>query len=320
MNNLTGKILFAALLVQSLSLISQEKRYTYYSNGERRFEVEDSMDCLLVKEYYPSGPLKDSYTLKNDTLIGKRSQYYKNGKIKYFFKYSHRPIASYVRVKKFRNDGTLVGSGAYIKNRRFGVLKKYNKKGEVIYYSDWHKNRVVSVPKAYRKGRHLSDSSYFKNIRYSKALLLKGEEEVKLKSGAIVALQINGEKKSHIQLDGFSEDSIYVSAFEYDMSGNKKTLRYMESFALNTKEIDTLFFSRNRVGAAEFAVNQLLLASTLFLFEPPLILLLSGLPPNFAVGAFMLSSVPMYVWYRHLRKKLNPLGYSMDAWHLEPVE
>jgi antitoxin component YwqK of YwqJK toxin-antitoxin module len=104
MNKPTRKILLVALIIQNLFTFFQEKKYGYYPNGERRVEVIYSNNLRKVKEYYKSGVLKDMNQLKNDTLIGKRKKYFENGKVKYFFGYSHDPIVNYINIKRVYDD------------------------------------------------------------------------------------------------------------------------------------------------------------------------------------------------------------------------
>lgn len=240
---------------------------SHYSNGNlKSISIQHGEDTVEMRKYYRNGQLKDSLWIyisgRDEITFGTEKTYYDNGR-----------LASVTRHGSNWNEYTQCD---YYKNGRLerivqnpaGPSKFYNKKGKQKGHHE------ASVPKQYRKHRHLLGTTYNVRITTNKATLTLGKKKKSIKAGVLVSLYMRGDTSlfNHCQVEGFSQDSIYISKFEYDpkygQEAGKDILKYKETLALGFNQLDSIYYSKHNNSLTSATSLATTVVGTLILIVP----------------------------------------------------
>ena len=319
------------LLLISIASYSQKgsviEELKFKNGNTKQITINRGTDTFEVKKYYKSGKLNDSlrFTIVEgkQKLIGTEKIYYQSGKIASIITYGKNDDETI--TLNYKEDGRIASH--IIKPT--GVSRYYNNKGEVIIQYDENKfDKIVSVPKRYKEGEHLKNTSFPKRITSQKAILSKENETVKVYSGALVTLILKGDTTpfNHCYIEGFSKDSIYYSKFNYtiyDDSLNKfETLTYKKTFAVSLNKINTIIYSPTytKNGALK-AYSTYIIGTSLkvlpFLFGVLFLNNIKTLAPYYG-GSFILGFI-LTKRSKTLYQSAVPKKYNLIDWKLTPV-
>ena len=297
----------------------------YYANGNIKAvlrEIDDKVSEYI--EYFKNGHIKDSVRLRDEIPIGQRTLYADNGNLRYQINYING-LREY-EFKKYRSNGTLKLTGGINNYKAFGPHTLYNKRGEVIRFQDMNKGKIVRVPYKYRNGRHLAGLDTEERFTFNKAYLHRSNHKSKkIKSGALISMKLKADSspKHHFQIEGFSRDSILISCFSYDLSNNRKTLKYDSTFVLDFSEIETIFFAKNHNELAEFVAMAVSITGLVWVLDPLILVSIFSGPAALlepVTLGFMLSGANLFIFGKHLYKFMVPKPYNLGEWNLTVVK
>jgi hypothetical protein len=293
-----------------------EKRF--YRDGHLKFVATwKGKDTIQFIKYYKNGQIKDSvwlYNPKNTEIpFGTERKYYENGHLSSVTYYGNKRDT--YRLLRYRNNGSL-----YKDLNNPGIHKIYSKRGSVKKQFDINKGDQVFVPKKNRKQRHLVNTSFYPRLQYKYAILTDGSKRIKLKSNKLITLEIEGDTSALTlcNIEGFKEDSIIVSKFEYDTTSSKQSLKYDCTFVVPFKNIQAIFYSKKNTHRRYFTA-QLFVIIGVNLFIIPV------LAPIFGASALLIdplfvayygSSIPICLFGNSLYKKMIPKKYDMKEYKI----
>ena len=299
---------------------SDSTEFYYYANGKIRWEITQRDTYEVHKEFYKKGTLKDSFNVKNGLYYGTRKLYYKNKSLKKSIDYGSNPLEEPILVKIYRKDSSLKITGRSLKGKAFGFHHEYNKKGQAIKFDDMNKDKMVKIPKVYKKPDHLIAAGYDEQITTTKAWLSNEKERVKIKKGAIISIELINDDQiyHHNAIEGFSKDSIYLSKFDYSFSDDKEPLKYDSTYALHFNQLRSIHFSVNNrklTDLAELITLEFGIIPPLeFLIVLPLIFWDVSFITQPTIIVLIAASPFFYLWSRHISKRTVPREYKMSDW------
>ena len=299
---------------------------TYKTGTTKQITINRGTDTFEVKKYYKSGKLNDSLRFTiiegKQKLIGTEKIYYESGKIASIITYGKNDDETI--TLNYKENGTLASH--IIKPT--GVSRYYNTNGEVIIQYDENKfDKFVSVPKRYKEGKHLKNTSLPNRITCDKAILSKENKIIKIHSGALLTLILKGDTTpvNHCFVEGFSKDSIYYSKFNYaiydDSIKKFETLIYKKTYAIPLKKINTIIYSPtySKNGALKAYSNYIVGTSLKvmpFLFGILFLNNIQSLAPYYG-GSFVLGFI-LTKRSKTLYKSAVPKEYNLKDWKLTP--
>ena len=312
--------------------ITYNERADYYASGILKMHiVRRGVDTVEYKSYHKNGRIKDSlwlyYTGRRELVIGTEKHFYDNGQLAGIASHDSANEASVSR--QYHKNGVLKVSSSY----PTGFSKVFNKKGVQIRQIDNHKTTQVYVPKQYRKGRHFATTPYAGRIKTKHAFLVNGSAHKKIKAGTLISVQLKGDTLlyHHCLVEGFSEDSIYLTGLDYDSTfktaRHGKILKYDSTFALGYNELHTVLYARHATRARNFGAFVAYIAGVecvlLPVIEIPLISLIDNqhldVPSMLGTCAVVAAvGVPLIYLSRHLLKTAVPKPYDMATWKFRP--
>jgi hypothetical protein len=324
------KLLFIFLFfpcIYSAQTDSVEK--AYYRDGRLRFIAtwKKGNDTLLFWGYYKSGQLKDStrlyWTGRREFPVGTEKTYYRNGQLKSII--YHKNIFGEHTAYQYHKNGRL---------KRFvqkptGLAKSYNKKGEQVSEADFHESREVFVSRRFRKGRHLK-SNYAARIKTKKAWLADANTRQRLSTGVLVSVNLVSDTllRSHCQIEGFSNDSIYFSKFHYNESyewgSGLPMLQFDSSFAVGFNQLKTIYYSKHKNRKRTLGAMSAYLAGIDLVFYPviPFAIVSFGQANPAEMLAiysafFAAPGISFYFLSQHLYKTTVPKKYDMGRYKIQ---
>jgi len=299
----------------------------YKTGTTKQITINRGTDTFEVKKYYKSGKLNDSlrFTIveEKQKLIGTEKIYYQSGKIASIITYGKNDDETI--TLNYKESGRLASH--IIKPT--GVSRYYNNNAEVIIQYDENKfDKIVSVPKRYKEGEHLKNTSFPKRITSKKAILSKDNEIIKVQSGALLTLVLKGDTTpvNHCFIEGFSKDSIYYSKFNYTIYDDSikkfETLTYKKTFAISLNKINTIIYSPtySKNGALKAYSNYIVGTSLKvmpFLFGILFLNNIQTLAPYYG-GSFILGFI-LTKRSKTLYQSAVPKKYNLKDWKLTPV-
>lgn len=295
---------------------------TFYSKGRTKsIAIYKGIDTVLVLKYYKGGQIKDSahVTLKNDKefYFGTQRSYYKSGQPASVTWYKNG-YDEYARLT-YRENGQLLSE-----IRKPGERKFYDKKGIIYRQLDINHDAQVYVPKRYRNGKHLKNTNYPSRIKVKQACLTFGMNCIKLKAGYLISL-VSGDDTAmvkHCMIEGFSNDTIFISKFNYSGNIKRDDLEYESTIALPLDQLKTVYYSKNytrkkynRASIATLGGMDLVIVP--LVASPFAAASLGTLAP--VLGGCIVVGIPSYFYGKHLFKKMVPQRYEMNKWKIKPV-
>lgn len=309
------------------TLFSQRDSTIYtrhYSNGNKRKVLyQHGADTMEFIKYYKNGQIKDSswfyYTYLGEVPFRTTKSYYEDGKLSNITSYGSDQY-HYTSVSYWQ-DGSISEEEVSP-----GLKKRYNKKGILVRQMALNHGEAVYVPRTYRQKKHLAAGNYSSRINFKNADLIKQKKKVKLKHGVLTSVVLAGDTNilNLCKIEGFSPDSIYLSKFSYNQlyDGTEKQLilTYDSTFALSTKQIKTIYYSKfgngkkNIVATAtyifgvEFIIFSLITTSVA-VREPSL-----GVP---ILASSLVGGLALIKYAKHQYKTMIPKKYDLDEWQIK---
>ncbi|MDP3558295.1 MAG: hypothetical protein Q8T03_13055 [Bacteroidota bacterium] len=325
---MAGKLLFILLFVGNFIYSQKDsvlEKKTYKNGNLKEIVFYRGTDTIELRKYYKTGQLGDSVWLaidgKNETAFGIEKSYFENGKPS-SITYHGKERDEYI-TDSYRENGMLYSHIV----KPTGVSKYYNSKGEVIKQFDENKfDADVYVRKKYKKQRHLKETNYATRIKSKEAYLTDDKNKVKIKSGVLISLVLNSDTTvlNHCQVEGFSNDSIYLSKFDYnllyDRSTNFDILKYDSTFALSLSKVKTIIYSKHYNKKRSFGALAASITGTELKVFPLLfgILLYKDfvkLSPYY--GGSIAAGFLLSYYSKYLYKSMVPKTYDMNKWQLK---
>ena len=299
----------------------------YYRNGAIKFiATKKAKDTVELKKYYKRGRLKDSIwmvlTEKDEIPLGTSKSYHENGQvalITHYIKGNEQYISyEYTENNKLKR----------FEQRPTGLTKLYNRKGEQVVEYDYHKLKDVDVPSRFKNGKHLQNTRFEKRIKSKGATLSNGTIQKEIGAGALITLQLKKDTliRTHCLVEGFSQDTIFMSRFHYNEDYQKGSdidiLKYDSTFAMPVKQIRSLLYAKHRtkkrVKTAQFCT---LLGAELILIPlvPIAVLPFIGVEVLSAAKLYAAFAVPgagIFLLGKYFFKSAVPKHYDLSNYRI----
>ncbi|MBA3683011.1 MAG: hypothetical protein H0W73_17875, partial [Bacteroidetes bacterium] len=296
----------------------------HFNNGSKKKILYSlGIDTMKFIKYYKNGQVRDSsffYYAGDEEIPFKTSKsYYENGTPENI---THYGINRYEFTSvSYWPDGSI--SEQQISP---GVKKRYNKKGELIHQMNLNHGEHIYVPREYRQEKHLLKGSYTSRINFKNAELISQKKQVNLKHGGLISIALTTDTNIlHLcKIEGFSSDSIYLSKFTYNhlYDGTEKhlILNYDSTFALNNKQLKTIYYSKYGTGKRNIVATTTYIFGVEFIIisfittavavrEPSL-----GLP---ILAGTLASGIALIKYAKHQYKTMIPKKYDLLEWKIQ---
>jgi len=313
------QIFFFLLFCSFGKLFSQKDSITYvthFSNGKiKNIWYWHGVDTTEYIKYYKNGQVKDStwFRYKGEEEIPFRTSksYYKDGKLENITRYG---------ANRYEFTSISYWPDGSVSEQQLspGVRKCYTKKGKVKKQMNLNRNRFVYVPKKHKKDKAWESKKQI--------LLVKQKKKIKIKNNVLISLTLANDTSviELCKMEGFVENSIFISKFSYNRLYNDTTeetiLKYDSTFVVRPDQLKTIYYSKHYNGkrntgaiAAKIIGIELmigtLVTTAVVVREPSL-----GLP---IFGSTLASGLLLMQYSKYLYKTMVPKRYDLNEWQIQ---